>query len=50
MCVVLCYLKGILSPFAKDKYASEGCATFGIGAVDSWQVMIFSNTQRLEIL
>ena len=54
MCIVLCFAKSILSPFGKDKYASEGFVTLGrpIGAAESRhrQVMIFSNTQRLKIL
>ena len=52
MCIVLCFAKSILSPFGKDKYASEGFVTLGIGAADSRhrQVMIFSITQRLKIL
>ena len=49
MCIVLCFAKNILSPVGKDKYASEVRVTPGIGAVDSRQVMIFSNTPRLEI-
>ena len=45
MCIVLCFAKSILSPVEKDKYVTPG-----IGTVDSRQVMIFSNTQRLKIL
>ena len=50
MCIVLCIAKSILSPVGKNKYASEGCITLGIGAADSRQVMIFSITQRLKTL